>query len=187
MAEEKVREEVQQEAPKVDFDKFVEVRKIKSAFPEAIEEMALATDCLTLRIKKEYIVEVCKLLRDDEETKYDFLADITGAHYPKREKPLEVVYHLCSIPYAKRLRLKVWLSEDEEVESVCSVWPSANWFEREAYDLVGIRFANHPDLRRILLPEDWEGYPLRKDYPLEGPPGYREKWLREHLPYYNKL
>ena len=108
-------------------------------------------------------------------------------HYPKREKPFEVVYHLYSVPFAKRVRLKVWLSEDEEVESVYSVWPAANWYEREVYDMFGIKFANHPDLRRILLPEDWEGYPLRKDYPLEGPPGYREKWLKEHLPYYNKL
>jgi len=171
----------------VDFDKFPEVRKIKARFPEAIEECELHPDCLTLRIKKEFILEVCRLLRDDEELRYDYLADICGVHYPKREKPLEVVYNLLSIPHAKRVRLKVSLGEDEEVDSVCEVWPSANWFEREAYDMLGIRFANHPDLRRILLPEDWEGHPLRKDYPLEGPPGYREKWLREHLPYYNKL
>ncbi len=194
MAEEKPKakkvekpKEEQQEKPKVDFNKFPEYRKVKSKFPEAIEEAELHCDCLCLRIKKEFIVDVCKLLRDDEDLKYDYLADLCGVHYPKREKPLEVVYNLLSIPHAKRVRLKVSLAEDEEVPSVCEVWPSANWFEREAFDMLGIRFANHPDLRRILLPEDWEGHPLRKDYPLEGPPGYREKWLREHLPYYNKL
>ncbi len=177
----------EEERPKVDFDKFPEVRKIKASFPDAIEEMDYFREELSLRIKKERIVEVCKLLRDDPELAYDYLEDIAGVHYPKREKSFEVVYHIYSVSHRKRIRLKVSLGENEEVESVSCVWPSANWFEREAYDMVGIRFANHPDLRRILLPEDWEGHPLRKDYPLEGPPGYREKWLREHLPYYNKL
>ncbi len=181
------KEQQQEEKPKVDFNKFPEVRKIKEKFPEAIEEMDYFREELTLRIKKDYIVKVCELLRDDPELSYNYLEDICGVHYPKREKPLEVVYHIYSVSRRTRIRLKVSLAENEEVESVCSVWPSANWFEREAYDMVGIRFANHPDLRRILLPEDWEGHPLRKDYPLEGPPGYREKWLREHLPYYNKL
>ena len=176
-----------EEKQEVDFDQFVEVRKIKERFPDAIEDLSYFRDELTIRIRKDLIVEVCRLLRDDPDTQYNFLTEVIGVHYPKREKPFEVVYHLYSVPFAKRVRLKVWLSEGEEVESVCSVWPAANWYERETYDMLGIRFANHPDLRRILLPEDWEGYPLRKDYPLEGPPGYRERWLKEHLPHYNKL
>ena len=191
MAEEKKapekRAEEKEEKQEVNFDQFVEVRKIKEKFPDAIEDLAYFRDELTIRVKKDLIVDICKLLRDDPDTQYNFLTEVIGVHYPKREKPFEVVYHLYSVPFAKRVRLKVWLSEDEEVESVYSVWPAANWYEREVYDMFGIRFANHPDLRRILLPEDWEGHPLRKDYPLEGPPGYREKWLREHLPYYNKL
>ncbi len=191
MSEEKPKtnaeEKPEEKEEKVDFDQFIEVRKIKEEFPEAIEDLNYFRDELTIRVKKEFIVDICKLLRDDPETKYNFLTEVIGVHYPDREKPFEVVYHLYSVPFSKRVRLKVWLSEDEEVESVCCVWEAANWYEREAYDMFGIRFANHPDLRRILLPEDWEGFPLRKDYPLEGPPGYREKWLKEHLPKYNKL
>ena len=188
MAEEKKEQKEQQEQkPQVDFDKFPEVKKIKAKYPEAIEELDYFREQLTIRVKKDYIVKVAQLLKEDPELAYDYLEDIAGVHYPKREKPLEVVYHVYSVSRKTRVRLKVALAEGEEVESVCSVWPSANWFEREAYDMVGIVFSNHPDLRRILLPEDWEGYPLRKDYPLEGPPGYREKWLKEHLPYYNKL
>ena len=191
MSEEPIKEkesrEGKEESPAVDFDRFVEVRKIRERFPDAIIDLKYFRDELTIVLKKEFLLDVCFLLRDDPETKYNFLTEVIGVHYPDREKPFEVVYHLYSVDYAKRVRLKVMLAEDEEVESVYPVWPSANWYERECYDMFGIRFANHPDLRRILLPEDWEGYPLRKDYPLEGPPGYREKWLKEHLPFYNKL
>ncbi len=185
--EPKEKEAAEEKEEVIDFDQFVEVRKIKEHFPDAIEDLKYFRDELTIRIKKEFLIDVCKLLRDDPETQYNFLTEVIGVHYPDREKPFEVVYHLYSVPFAKRVRLKVWLAENEEVESVCCVWESANWYERETYDMFGIRFANHPDLRRILLPEDWEGFPLRKDYPLEGPPGYREKWLKEHLPNYNKL
>ncbi|MGB9668002.1 MAG: NADH-quinone oxidoreductase subunit C [Thermosulfidibacteraceae bacterium] len=188
MAEEPIkdREKADSEVP-IDFSKFVEVRKIKEKYPEAIVDLKYFRDELTIVLKKEYLLNVCFLLRDDPETKYNFLTEVIGVHYPNREKPFEVVYHLYSVEYARRVRLKVMLGEDEEVESVYPVWPSANWYERECFDMFGIRFTNHPDLRRILLPEDWEGYPLRKDYPLEGPPGYREKWLKEHLSLYNKL
>lgn len=145
------------------------VRRLRQVFPGAILEVTLPEklpDELTLVISPERILEVCRFLKSEPEFSFDYLADLTGVHYPAREAPLEVVYHLFSIRHRRRLRLKVHIQE--EVESVTAVWRTANWHEREAYDLVGIRFRNHPDLRRILLPEEWEGHPLRKDYPVQG-------------------
>ena len=100
-------------------------------------------------------------------------------HYPIAEGPLEVVYNLYSISRNERVRLKAALSEGADIESVTGVWPSANWMEREVYDLFGVRFRNHPDLRRILLPPDWEGHPMRKDYALEF---VENQWTEKHLP-----
>ncbi|MGV3705246.1 MAG: NADH-quinone oxidoreductase subunit C [Arcticibacter sp.] len=123
-----------------------------------------------LIIKPEAIADVCLELRDNEETWFDFLASLSGVDYGVEEDIFGVVYHLASIPYKTSLTLKVRKYHDrsrEELPSfptVSEVWKTADWHEREAYDLVGIRFENHPDLRRILLPDDWEGYPLRKDY-----------------------
>ena len=99
-------------------------------------------------------------------------------HYPdRREAPFEIVYNLFSIETNERIRLKV--RTDASVETVTGVWPAANWLEREVFDLFGVRFNNHPDLRRLLLPPDWEGYPLRKDYPLEF---VENAWTEQHLP-----
>src|SRR5438876_994869 len=100
-----------------------------------------------------------------------YLSNLCGAHYPDRDEPFEVVYHLYSITKEHRLSLKVRTTEEESVPSVAGVWRTANWHEREAYDMYGIIFEGHPDLTRILLPDDWVGHPLRKDYPLEGKPG----------------
>ena len=100
---------------------------------------------------------------------YCFLTDETAVDYPKREKRFEVVYHLYSFKQNDRLRLKVLSGEGEKVPSVVNVWVAANWLEREVFDLFGITFENHPDLRRILMTDDWIGHPLRKDYPLQGP------------------
>jgi NADH:ubiquinone oxidoreductase subunit C len=97
----------------------------------------------------------------------------------RADTPLEMVYNLFSISRNDRLRLKVPLAEDAQVDSVTGVWPSANWLEREVFDLFGVNFKNHPDLRRILLPPDWEGFPLRKDYPLEF---IENEWTKRHLP-----
>jgi len=180
------KEEAPQE-PQVDVDTLPLVKRVKEARGDLIEDVKYFRDEITLVVEKEGILDLCRFLRDDEETRFDFLTEVIGVHYPKREKPFEVVYHLYSIPNKNRVRLKVQLAEDEEVESVYPVWRSASWYERETYDLVGIRFANHPDLKRILLPDDWEGHPLRKDYPLQGPPGYREAWLRSHCASTNKL
>src|SRR6266851_831783 len=120
-----------------------------------------------------------KKLRTDSGTPFNYLSDLTCAHYPdQREAPFEVIYNLYSIPANERVRLKV-ATNGEGVDSVTGVWPSADWPEREVYDLFGVVFRNHPDLRRILLPPDWEGHPLRKDYPLEF---VENRWTENHLP-----
>jgi NADH-quinone oxidoreductase subunit C len=124
-------------------------------------------------LKKEMIREVCLFLRDEPTLKMDHLSDLTAvdfSRYPGDEGlRFEVVYHLISIPFRHRIRLKVRVPEENpRIPSVTSVWNTANWHERETFDLMGVIFDNHPDLRRILLPEDWEGHPLRKEYPLKG-------------------
>lgn len=123
----------------------------------------------TLLVKNELLKDVCLWLRDDSAYYFDFLSNITAIDYFPENK-FGLVYNLTSIPYQKQLTLKVFLPNNRqfddlpEIESVSSVWQTADWHEREAFDLMGVFFANHPDLRRILLPDDWEGYPLRKDY-----------------------
>ena len=113
-------------------------------------------------IRRESIVDVCRFLRDDPDLRFDYCSDVCGYD---DTKTFWVVYHLYSIPKRHNAALKVDAGKDDPwAPSVCSVWPGANWHEREAYDMYGIRFEGHPDLRRILLPEDWPGYPLRKDY-----------------------
>jgi NADH-quinone oxidoreductase subunit C len=122
---------------------------------------------LTVFIAREAIREACARLKSKVLT--DFLSDVTCADFYPREPRFEVAYHLLSIKHRERVRLKVILSGDDAVvESITQVWPSANFFEREVFDLFGIRFLGHPYLRRIMMPEDWEGHPLRKDYPVEG-------------------
>jgi NADH-quinone oxidoreductase subunit C len=122
---------------------------------------------LTIFIAREAIRDACARLKAQVMT--DFLSDITCADFYPREPRFEVAYHLLSIKHKQRVRLKVVLSGDDAVvESITPVWPSANFFEREVFDLFGIRFLGHPYLRRIMMPEDWEGHPLRKDYPVEG-------------------
>jgi NADH-quinone oxidoreductase subunit C len=126
-------------------------------------------DELTIHVDRPFIREACVILRDFEANPFDFLSDVTCVDWYPAEPRFEVVYHLLSIPQKDRVRLKVKLSgADPSVESVTSVWPAANFFEREVFDLFGVRFQGHPYLRRILMPEDWEGHPLRKDYPVEG-------------------
>jgi len=122
----------------------------------------------TIIVPREFIVDVCSTLKHGYQ--FNLLSDLCGADRGVEEDPrFEVNYHLTSIKTGKRLRLKVLLTEDDpHVNTVTDVWKTANWHERETYDLVGIIFDNHPDLRRILLPSDWDGHALRKDYPLRG-------------------
>jgi NADH-quinone oxidoreductase subunit C len=124
---------------------------------------------MTIWVDRANIREACAILRDDPECLFNFLADVTCVDWYPAEPRFEVVYHLLSIPKKERVRLKVQLdSASPAVESLTSIWPGANYFEREVFDLFGIRFNGHPYMRRILMPEDWEGHPLRKDYPVEG-------------------
>lgn len=127
----------------------------------------------TIYVALDQLVETCTALRDTPELRFALLADLLPVDYYPREPRFEMVYLLASLGVAgfgdtpKRLRVKVRVAADAEVPSVSSVWPAASWSEREAYDLFGIKVINHPDMRRILMPEDWEGYPLRKDYPVQ--------------------
>ena len=124
---------------------------------------------LTIVVERSSLREACSLLRDDPNCSLNFLSDVTCVDRYPSEPRFEVVYQLLSMAKKERLRLKVLLeSGDPVVESITSVWPAANCFEREVFDLFGVRFSGHPYLRRLLMPEDWEGHPLRKDYPVEG-------------------
>ena len=170
-----------EEGPKpVDASGHKLVKKLRAKFKEAVIEATEFLGQLTIRIEPSKIVEVCDALKLDRETPFNYLSDLTAVHYPDRtDAPFDVVYNLYSIPANERVRLKVAVTDTDGVASVISVWPSADWPEREVYDLFGVRFRNHPDLRRILLPPDWEGHPLRKDYPLEA---VENQWTRRHLP-----
>lgn len=124
---------------------------------------------VTIELPRERLVEVCEFLRDGEATRFEHLSDLSGTDYPHRRDRICVDYHLYSFEHNVRLRLKVRVTvEDPHIPTVTRVWPTANFHEREVYDFFGIRFDGHPNLIRILMPEDWQGYPLRKDYPLGG-------------------
>lgn len=115
-----------------------------------------------LEVDHSLIPEILQLLRDDEN--FDYCVDITAVHYPKRERPFDVVWILYSFPHNQRIRVKTQIADGATLPSAVPIWPTANWLEREVYDMFGIRFDGHPDLKRILLPDGWKGFPLRKDY-----------------------
>jgi NADH-quinone oxidoreductase subunit C len=143
--------------------------RVKEKFPEAVLEVSSFRGETTLQIRPEDLLSLCRFLRDDPEMAFDFLIDLCGVDYLPREPRFQVVYHLCSTRTRLRLRLKVSLpGTDPKIASVFSVWKAADWMEREAFDMYGIAFTGHPDLRRILLTPEWQGHPLRKDYPLRG-------------------
>ena len=145
------------------------VARLRSWNPAAVEGAKFDRDELSIYVERSSLREACALLRDDPNCPFNFLSDVTCVDWHPSEPRFEVVYHLLSIPKKERVRLKVRLGSDSPaVESVTSVWPAANFFEREVFDLFGIRFTGHPYLRRIQMPESWEGHPLRKDYPVEG-------------------
>ena len=143
---------------------------LREALPDAIEGVVYHAGEVTALVKVERLIEAGRFLRDDPRCRMNLLADLCAADGPKEPKRFEVNYHLYSIPCRQRIRLKVRVADGESVPSVTGLWSTANWHEREAFDLFGIRFDGHPDLTRILLPDDWKGHPLRKDYPLEGYP-----------------
>jgi NADH-quinone oxidoreductase subunit C len=124
---------------------------------------------VTVTVSREKIHEICKFLYSDPDLQFQFLTDLCGVDFFPEPPRFEVVYLLYSMKLNARLRLKARVAEGESISSVESIWKAANWLEREAFDLFGIPFENHPDLRRILLWDGYEGHPLRKDYPVEGP------------------
>jgi NADH-quinone oxidoreductase subunit C len=147
------------------------VQKIRDAFPEAIADITDFRGERTLFIKKDNIKAICQILRDDEELQYNFLSDICADDLLPEFPRFAVSYHLYSIPNQHRLRLRVQVEDpDDGPETVVSVWPVATWLEMEVWDLMGVRFMGNNSLRRLFMPEDWQGHPLRRDYPL----GYEE-------------
>jgi NADH-quinone oxidoreductase subunit C len=141
---------------------------VAGALGPAVVTRTVAFGELTLVVRGEDIVRTVAFLRDDPEGRFVSFIDIAGADYPGREKRFDVVYHLLSPHHNRRIRLKVETDERTPVPSIIGVFPAANWFEREAYDLYGILFSGHPDLRRILTDYGFDGHPLRKDFPLTG-------------------
>jgi len=145
------------------------LQKLKDKFPDAIIDSKLFKDELTVIVKKSAINPIGRFLKDDENLQYNYLSDLCGVDNLGQQPRFEVVYHLYSLKYNQRVRLKVPVEEDDcFIDSVTDIWGTANWHEREAYDMYGIVFKNHPDLQRILNPDDFDGFPLRKDFPLKG-------------------
>ncbi len=140
---------------------------LRDAFGDAVQSIEAFRGDITVVVSPERIVDICRFCRDTEGLQYNYLSGVSGIDYFPQEPRFALAYHLYSLFHNHSLRLKVFLPGDEPaVQSVTSVYPAANWFEREAYDLLGITFVGHPDLRRLLMPDDWDGHPLRKDYPL---------------------
>jgi NADH-quinone oxidoreductase subunit C len=142
---------------------------LQQAAPGAAIESAPSVDLhTTIYVSRDHVLDVARVLRDAPELRFAFLAELTAVDVWPREPRFEVVYVLVSIEHRLRLRMKVRLSgADAHIATVCGIWPAANWLEREVWDLFGIVFDGHPDPRRLLMPEDWEGFPLRKDSPVQ--------------------
>jgi NADH-quinone oxidoreductase subunit C len=141
---------------------------LRARFADSIISTKKFRDEVTVTISKEYLTSICGFLKDN--LQFNFLTDVTAVDYMRKAPRFMMVYHLLSIPGKERIRLKAPVSEsDPTIDSLVPLWRTANWLEREVFDLFGITFNNHPDLRRILLTDDWTGHPLRKDYPLQGP------------------
>jgi NADH-quinone oxidoreductase subunit C len=152
------------------------VQKLKARFGDAIREASLDRKQAIVTIAADQLREISRYCRDEE--KFDMLVDLTAVDWPKREKRFDLILILYSFAKNERIRLKAHAGETEPVPSVCEVWPAANWLERECYDMFGIVFQGHPDLKRILMPDEWQGYPLRKDYDILK---QDTDWVRENL------
>lgn len=146
------------------------VAAVRQALPDAVTDIVEFRKEITLVVDPKRIVKVCKYLRDTPGLLYNYLSDISSVdYYPDTARPgrFGVCYHLYAMLYSRRIRVKVYLDdENPQVDSVIGIWPAANWLEREIIDMMGIKFRGHPDPRRLLMPEDWDGHPLRRDYPL---------------------
>jgi NADH-quinone oxidoreductase subunit C len=145
------------------------VQRLRAWDPDAVTQVIEFRGELTLVVAGANLRRITEYLRDEPGLEFNFLSDISVVDRLPAVPRFEMNYHLLSIPNRKTLRLRVWVpGPDPVVDSMTPIYPTANWHEREVFDLFGVRFEGHPELRRILLPDDWEGYPLRKDYPVEG-------------------
>jgi len=145
------------------------IQRLQEWDAQAVAEIIEFRGETTVVVPREHLLRAAEFLVNDRALQFTFLSDITAVDKFPIDPRFELNYHLLSLEYRKRIRLKVRIpGDDPQVQSVTPIWPAANWHEREAFDLMGIRFEGHPDLTRILMPDDWEGYPLRKDYPVEG-------------------
>ncbi len=143
------------------------LKLLKERFPEALLETSLPQGDATAVVHPEQLTQIMAFLKDDERLLFNVLVDMTAVDYMGRNPRFDVVYHLLSIPFTRRLRIKVPVENGQAtVDTVSHIWSSANWLEREVWDMFGIRFKGHPDLRRILLYDEFQGHPLRKDYPI---------------------
>jgi NADH-quinone oxidoreductase subunit C len=142
--------------------------RLREALPNAILDVQLSNGELTAIVARDEIIAVLEHLRDAPDLQFQTLVDICGVDFPERPERFEVVYHLLSMRKNRRIRLKISTSDNVAVKSAVGVWPLANWFEREAFDMYGILFEGHPDLRRLLTDYGFQGYPLRKEFPVTG-------------------
>lgn len=143
--------------------------KVRECLPRYFLDAREVLGELTVWVKRDGIAEVCQLLHSDATLDFDLITDICSVDYPEDDERFEVIYHFYSVRNRHRIRIKARVPEDDcHIDSISGIWQGANFMEREVYDMMGIRFDGHPDLRRILLTDDFDGYPLRKDFPTEG-------------------
>src|SRR3990172_5001496 len=145
------------------------IAALQAAVPGSVSQVSYWVGDWTIIVPVARLVEVARHLREAPDAAFDLCSDVTATDWPLRPERFDVVYCLYSMRHRHRVRIKVRAGEHDAVPSVTGVWPAANWFEREVYDMFGVDITGHPDRRRILMPEDWQGFPQRKDYPLEGP------------------
>lgn len=156
-----------------DPEKHPAVSAIRSSFPGAVLDVTVSRGEVSVVVKPDKCIEVLDFLKQTDTLAFDFLSDLTAVHWPDRpDAPFEVVYQLYSIANRMRLRIKTPLAEGQELPTACTVWRASDWLEREVFDMFGIVFEGHPDHRRILNPDGFDGHPLRKDFPVGG----RVKW-----------
>ncbi len=157
-------------APPADLAVPVFITTLQGAVPGAVSHVSYYVGDWTIVVALEQITAALRHLRDAPDAAFDFCADVTATDWPPRkEARFDLIYCLYSTRHRQRIRVKLRAGEDTPVPSVTGIWPAANWLEREVYDMFGVNFTGHPDRRRILMPDDWQGFPQRKDYPLEGP------------------
>ena len=148
-------------------DPEISLRLLRENFPDGVVDTMTPQGDATAVVRPESLTKIIEFLKNDPRLRFDILIDITAVDYPERKPRFDVVYHLLSLPFNRRLRLRVASAEgDKGVDSLTPYWGSANWLEREVWDMFGICFSGHPDLKRILMYEEFEGHPLRKDYPI---------------------